>query len=852
MNFTEIAANNALDAVVIFTAEEQDIVYSNRTFSNIFGYTDKEAVGSKTDIIEGPKTDAGAISRTKEQLKVGLRFKTELELCRKNGQSVWVEVHYSPVYDPEGEITHWVTLYRQNEERKQFQDSISRISNYLSMVVENAPLNLWSIDNAGMFKLAMGKVLPVPEKETEGLLDRSIFKVYEDYPEFIQDVQQAVLGNQTHSINRIDEVTFESYYSPLKNTHGKSIGLIGVSIDVSEREKAEETRNRLNSILEATTDLVALDDGEKVVYINSAGQELLGLDEGAIKSIAMEELYPKWAYDLIQEEGRPKAREEGVWSGETAFLGSEGEEIPTSQVIIAHKTSDGELKYFSTIARDIRNVKENERRLLDAKEKAEAGTRAKSEFLANMSHEIRTPLNGIMGFSEILTQSTKDPELQEYTKAICDSGKSLLHLINDILDLSKIESGKFELQPQPAYPKEILNEIKTLFNLSCKEKKLALEVEALHVSECIEIDETRLRQVLFNLVGNAIKYTRQGYVKLTSREEKSDTGETTSLIFEVKDSGQGISNEDQSHIFETFVQKHDHTGGVGLGLSISNRLIKMMGGAISVSSEVGKGSTFTVNIPNLKVCEGQENNAQDLEEIPENLDFGGATVLIADDLEMNIDILKIFLSNTNVNIIEARDGTETVKLAEQYRPQLILMDLKMPVMNGFEATRELKSNPETQNIPILVITANALQEEEKKAREAGCDGFVCKPISRGQLIRELKKYLSFDSTDQQPIKSSPEEETYNREEAQELVEELKGTIFQEWARINGTRIYKNIKSFGENIGSISQRYQIRSLNDYSNKLSEYINGYNMPKMKQALESFPDLINQIKALTLQKK
>lgn len=580
MNFDKIAADNTFDAILIFTANEKKIIYVNRAFSKIYGYTSSEALGASLELIEQEHTNTKVLE---QQLSFGIHFFLESIFYRKNGQEIHILAHYAPILDENGNITHWVATHQQNLEHKKFQSSISRISSYLNMVVENAPINVWAIDMQGIVQLMMGALLLPPNMTPADSIGKSVFDIYDDNPKLLADIRNALDAKTSSSINVINGNHFESYFAQLNDNNGQCIGLIIVSININERAEAEDIKFRLSSILEATTDFVGTSnsDGEISAYINSAGIAMLGYNAKELESIPIKALHPDWAFKIIQEVGIPEAIKNGVWSGETALLSSTKEEIPVSQVIIAHKTADGKLHHLSTIARDIRDTKINERRLLEAKEKAEAATKAKTEFLANISHEIRTPLNAILGFSEILSKSTTDQALKNYAQLICDSGRNLLLLLNDILDLSKIESGKLELKNQITSTQEILAEIKSMFSMPSHAKGLQLQVDVPAEKKYIEVDSTRLRQILFNLVGNAIKYTKKGSVHLSAQEIYNENHQTVTLVFEVKDTGQGIEKEDQAKIFEDFFQKHDHAGGAGLGLSISQRLAQMMGGTIS-------------------------------------------------------------------------------------------------------------------------------------------------------------------------------------------------------------------------------------------------------------------------------
>ena len=341
-----------------------------------------------------------------------------------------------------------------------------------------------------------------------------------------------------------------------------------------------------------------------------------------------------------------------------------------------------------------------------AKQEAILANKAKSEFLANMSHEIRTPMNAILGFAEILESEINDPALQDYINAISSSGKALLGIINDILDLSKIEAGKIELNYHPVNPTSLINEVSQIFKHRASEKQIEfiLNVDPT-IPKSIIIDDIRLRQILINLVGNALKFTDNGYVKLSVKNEfESNNGSSIDLQFIVEDTGMGIPENQIEKIFEAFEQQKNQDinkyGGTGLGLTITNRLVKMMGGIISVESTEGKGSFFKVALKNIQINKEITPEIATAEVDVQNIHFAKSVILVVDDIKNNRTLIRTFLRNNNIEIEQAENGVEALEKIKTRKPDLILMDLKMPLMDGFEATKILKEDPDFKSIPV--------------------------------------------------------------------------------------------------------------------------------------------------------
>ncbi len=389
--------------------------------------------------------------------------------------------------------------------------------------------------------------------------------------------------------------------------------------------------------------------------------------------------------------------------------------------------------------------------LMRAREAAEATTRAKSQFLANMSHELRTPMNGTLGMLQLLQNTALNSEQNEYVSTACESTEHLLRVVNDILDFSKIEDGKLTLEQVWFNARQLVHRSISAFNNEARLKQIELRMECVGDLQDHELlgDPTRIRQVLVNLLGNAVKFTEQGHVRLRAIWDAQDDDQLQ-LTLQVEDTGVGIPEAKLASVFEAFTQADGSTtrrhGGTGLGLSICKQLCQLMGGDIRVKSAPGVGSVFTVTLPLRYRLPVSDEQSRPL--LQRKLQFRGR-VLLVEDNHVNQAVTRGLLQHFGLEVECAADGESALRLIDSKRYDLVLMDCQMPVLDGYEATRRWREREHSSEhrLPIIALTANAMEGDRERCLAAGMDDYLSKPISRDALAQCLGKWLSTSGVD---------------------------------------------------------------------------------------------------------
>ncbi|WP_422923015.1 ATP-binding protein [Singulisphaera sp. PoT] len=642
--------------------------------------------------------------------------------------------------------------------RRRAEDQLRDSEERLRTVMNEAPVLLFTLDPKGVVTLAEGRALGTLGMTSNGVVGRSIHDLYAEHPKVLSDLARALKGEAFIECAEMNGAFLEGHYSPLRGPAGEDRGVIGVTVDITERRRTEGRVRMFAALVENSGDFIAMADADgKVNYINPAGRALVGLEgRGPLPARTIAEFLDDSTRAVIENEALPAVARDGHWVGSGQLLGSLGSARVDVQInlFLVREAENAPPLCLAAILRDVTERTRVEQELTRARDAAEAGSRAKSEFLANMSHEIRTPLTAILGSSDMLQDRSLPESLRTMAlQTISRNGEHLLQIINNLLDLSKLEAERAEPEITTASPAAIMAEVLSSLNVQARGKGIELVASAEGpIPRQFETDPTRLRQILFNLIGNAIKFTSTGTVSVKLGIESPSVRSVGNLVIGVRDQGIGMTAEQVAHLFTPFYQADSsHTrvfGGTGLGLYISQRLAESLGGHISVESEVGVGSCFTLRLP-VKVDSVEElfNTDDDLfavigtrSAMDDSLigPLRGRLLLVEDSRD-NQRVVSYYLERLGLEIEIAENGRAAVDMATSCHYDLILMDMQMPELDGYAATRLLRKRGYSR--PIVALTAHALTGDAEKCYAAGCDDYLRKPVEWERLSATLRRHL---------------------------------------------------------------------------------------------------------------
>jgi PAS domain S-box-containing protein len=643
-------------------------------------------------------------------------------------------------------------ILKEVERRKAIEITLRESEKRFRIMFELSPAGIILLDDKGTIIEVNTSFCENLGYSKEELIGNNIR--FFSLPDKLGDVErniERILSGETlkHEVSSLrkdgTDCAVTLYETAIRLPDGKQ-GILSVSNDVTEKKQAQARMLTLSRALEGIGECVSITNhNNKIIFVNNAfcntygykGEEIIGKDISILRSPEYKEFSPeKILSDTIN----------GGWNGELINVRKDGSEFPIELSTSHIKDENGNPIALIGIAVDITDRRRVQQELIHAKEKAEESDRLKSAFLANMSHELRTPLNAIIGFSGLIIDTGPNQDTIPYSQIILKSGQHLLSLVEDIFDITMIETGQLKVNYEKADIISIMEEVRDImYGERIRENKTGIKInlnlDGVGNQKYLVTDIRKLKQILLNLLKNALKFTDYGSIEYGYTV--IDEPEKSIFQFYVRDTGIGIDKKYHNAIFNIFRQIDDtHTrkfGGMGIGLSIAKKTVELLGGKIWVESESSVGSVFYFTIPVLPDKEKKDSKEGVKVKIMAK-NFPGKTILIAEDEESNFDFMKILLTRMKIRVLWAKNGREAVNLCETDPSiDLVLMDIKMPLLNGYEATKLIKLK--RPDLPVIAQTAYAMISDKQEADEAGCNGYLSKPIKINQITEILESFL---------------------------------------------------------------------------------------------------------------
>lgn len=760
INFEELISNLRVGVYRSAPGPQGKFLFANPALASVLGYSMKEILEVPViKIYQDPRQRKALI---KKILNQGYVRGEEMRFKRKDGNGVWCSVTAIVSKDQKGKI-QWIegivedVTFRRNVERELLESK-----ELFRIVFDNSPVAITVTDKEEKIIAWNSFAEKIIDTSKEDLFNKPVRELYPPKEwrriRSLRVRRRGIVSDVETQLIRRDGTIIEVSLSlsVLKNADGNITGAIGIMRDITHQKMAErklrESENKTRIILDNSAAAITLtDQNENIVSWNRFTEQLLGMKKQDLYMKPVSFLYPKEEWKKIRDENIRKVGSRHHL--ETKVIKKDGQIIDIDLSINVLKDANKNIIGSVGIMQDITDRKKAEEMLVQAKLTAEEASRAKTLFLANMSHEVRTPMNAIIGMIDLTLDTPLNEEQKDNLRTAKDAAGNLLSLINDILDLSRVEAGKVNLECIEFNLWNVIHSVCKGLSVLAHNKNLELVRNVNHdVPELLKGDPVRLRQVIINLVNNAIKFTHKGEigVNVKLKELKEDVCE---LVFSITDTGIGIPPDKQQILFAAFTQADDSTtrryGGTGLGLAISKKLVEMMGGTIWVESEQFKGSTFsftaTFKLAKKDAVSAVLTDQEGIEGQPKGpADIAGARILLAEDNLINQKIVIKMLEKCKCTIEVAQNGQEAIDKNSKGSFDVILMDVQMPILDGLEATKLIREEEKQtgRRVPIIAMTARAMTGDEEKCLQSGMDSYISKPIDPNKVYATIGNILT--------------------------------------------------------------------------------------------------------------
>ena len=888
--------------------KEENFLFANHMMEKMFGVEQYELMGRNLREFM-TEEEFGKILKQTQQRKRGKKSKYQVTIKTPYGETKVCSITASPYYDEEGEYIGSFSLFRDITAAK-WTESIQKVlykiseaantSESLNELFKSIHKNLGELMNTNNFYIAlynedsdiitfpyfvdeMDPPLP-PRKPQKGLTEYVISTAKPLLA--TREIKQELIEKK--EVKRVGPLSVDWLGVPLK-IRNKPIGVLVVQSYTEEIRFGENEKNILVFVSEQIAmaidkkkseeslkqKQIQLKEAQRIAKLGSWEKNFITGDESysanffEIMNITSEEEKKSFSFndhlDKVHTDDKEKFSQ--IFNSENT--------LKQDHVNFPYKIIDstGKIRYVSSVAvlkyndkkepykitvtiQDVTEQKSTEE-LVKEMEITKKSAELKQQFLANMSHEIRTPLNAIIGFAKLLDQNIEGPKEKGYIQTILSSSNTLLVLINDILDLSKIEAGKMEIKYKPIDIKNLTKEILKLFSIRAEEKNLELKLDIEdHFPYKVYLDSTRLRQIFLNIVGNALKFTEKGQVKIIANHHPSKKSKNlTDIIIKVKDTGIGIPKEQQNQIFNTFTQvsgqSHRRYGGTGLGLSITKKLVEIMGGMLYFKSEMGVGSEFTVEIPRVLIAIDEQKEKISAEYLEESLPYEDIRLLLVDPDDVTDALFDELIEISDVKIIETDSRIKSIASALKEKPDLILLNMIKNNMSCSRLLKELKDIPEIEQVPVLAIVEPHVQMSLEELQNYNIDGVLRRSFTTTEIKQILYKYLTFkkriDKKKQGEMGIDLEKfveniDDHTKSNLPDIIQELNKKYLPEFEMMKKSPRIQQIKDTSLRLKKFGKKHNLKVLMHFGEKLNKEAGNFNIERMRKLSEYFPELIN----------